>query len=158
MNLRTEPIRSPQYLAAAQGQPCQLRFAGVCLDPHGHGHETTVFAHFRYGKGMGQKAHDFDGADACTNCHRFLDEGWAGKVSWTVVLETMLRGLERTLENRIRRGTITFPLSVEAPRPGRPTRPRKPPAERAKLQSRSEWPSGRKIASRPFTRKPEVTP
>jgi len=154
-NFRREPIRSNKYLAAAKGQPCTLRFVG-CLDPYGQGHETTVFAHFRYGKGMGQKAHDFDGADACFNCHRFLDEGWAGKVSWTVVLEHMMRGLERTLENRIRRGIIVFPITVEKPASERLTKPRKPKNERAPIPKRIDpWPPGRKMQSRNDLRRKE---
>lgn len=140
-------IRSPKYLAAAKNQPCTLRFVG-CLDPYGQGHETTVFAHFRHGKGMGQKAHDFDGCDSCAHCHTMLDEGWPGKISWTLVLEHMLRGLERTLENRIRRGVIVFPVTVEKPAAERPVKPRKTKSERAKINSRSEWPESRKLQSR----------
>lgn len=156
MNLRQEPIRSAAYLRAARGQPCQLRFVGVCLDPYGVGHETTIFAHYRHGKGMGQKAHDFDGADACANCHRFLDEGWVGKVSWTVVLETMLRGIERTLESRFRAGVLSMPMDAEKPFSERPTKPRKPKSDRAKINSKSTWPTGRKMQSRPMRRKEPI--
>jgi len=151
---RLEPIRSNKYLSAAKGQPCQLRFVGICLDPSGLGHETTVFAHFRHGKGMAQKAHDFDGADACANCHRFLDEGWSGKVSYTIVLETMLRGLERTLENRIRRGVLVMPITIDTPASTRPLKPRKPREERQRIPtSQNTWPQGRKIPTRPMRHK-----
>lgn len=62
---------------AAKGAPCFFNIAGVCLDPHQCGHETTVAAHvsFRDGsKGTGSKVNNLSTAFACSECHVAYDE------------------------------------------------------------------------------------
>jgi len=132
-HMKNGSIRSSKYTAAAKGQPCQLRFVGVCLDPLGQGHETTVFAHNRHGKGMGIKADDIDGQDSCERCHRFLDEEWPGKISRTVLMEHVHTAMVRTLINRIERGIIF--VSQDKPTE-RKVAQRKPKGQRAAIQGR----------------------
>ena len=61
MNLRDE----------ARGRVCQVRLPNVC----NHDPETVVLAHFRLSglSGFGIKAHDLQGAHACSNCHAYVD-------------------------------------------------------------------------------------
>jgi Protein of unknown function (DUF1364). len=68
------PIR-----ASARGEECTLRFPGVCNENA----ETTVWCHsnqLKDGKGMGLKAPDEQGCYGCSNCHAFLDGGYARSV------------------------------------------------------------------------------
>jgi hypothetical protein len=54
-----------------------------------------------------------------------------------------LRGLQETMENRIRRG---IPFKPTVPRPPKPTPPRKPKAERSKIgNGPSRFGKGRKL-------------
>lgn len=64
---KISPIRK-----SAEGQQCMVRVPGVCRG----GTETTVLAHLN-GAGMGGKAHDICGAYACSDCHAWLDGGYA---------------------------------------------------------------------------------
>lgn len=64
---KATPIRQ-----SAKGQSCQVRVPGVC---NGNP-ETTVLAHLN-GGGMGAKASDIHGAYCCSDCHTFLDGGYA---------------------------------------------------------------------------------
>lgn len=138
------PIRSAKNLAAARGQPCQLRFVGICQD--GPDHETTVACHVHSSTfGMGMKADDFSIIDGCFACHAFLDVGWPGKISRTVLLEHIVRGLQETLRNRIERGVIALPR--DTPKDRKP-RQRLPKDQRAAIRGRSEWPKGRRLQSR----------
>lgn len=57
---------------SAKGQPCQVRVAGVC----NFDDSTTVLAHLN-GAGMGIKSLDIHAAFACSNCHAWLDGGYA---------------------------------------------------------------------------------
>lgn len=146
---RTDALRSHKYLDGARGEVCKLRFVGIC----GGGTETTVACHVHdQSFGMGRKAHDISTIDGCAACHAFLDHGWVGKISRTILLEHIIRGMQETLLNRVARGIVFVP--VDLPARDRPTKLRKPPAERAKvaagrpLQSRTEWPEGRKIQQR----------
>lgn len=66
------PIR-----ASARGQDCTLRFEGIC----NRNPETTVWCHsnrIEDGKGMGLKARDEEGCYGCSDCHAWLDGGYAG--------------------------------------------------------------------------------
>ena len=66
-------IRSKLILKSAMGKPCTLRSPVCNRNP-----ETTVWAHSNmliHGKGLGKKAHDIFGCYACSECHRWLDEG-----------------------------------------------------------------------------------
>lgn len=57
---------------SAKNEECQVRIPGVCnFDP-----STTVWAHandMAAGKGKGLKAHDLNGAYACSACHDTYD-------------------------------------------------------------------------------------
>lgn len=137
-NFRTEPLRSRKYLDGSRGQPCTLEFVGVC----NHNPETTVACHIHdetFGKG--RKADDVSTVDGCSDCHRFLDEGWAGKISRTVLLAHVIRALQRTLRNRIDRGILVLPLDPERLSSERKVKPRKPPEQRVKIPTR-DFPEG----------------
>jgi hypothetical protein len=73
------PIR-----ASARGQDCTLRFPGICnCNP-----ETTAWCHSNRladGKGMGLKAPDHHGCYGCSDCHAWLDGGYAGRMPREVV-------------------------------------------------------------------------
>jgi hypothetical protein len=65
------PIR-----ASAKGQECTLRFPGIC----NRNPETTVWCHSNRladGKGMSLKAPDQEGCYGCSDCHAWLDGGYA---------------------------------------------------------------------------------
>jgi len=64
---KTTPIRQ-----SAEGKPCQVRVPFVCNGDW----STTVLAHLN-GAGMAMKAHDHEGAYACSACHSWLDGGYA---------------------------------------------------------------------------------
>ena len=73
------PIR-----ASARGQECTLRFPGIC----NRNPETTAWCHSNRladGKGMGLKAPDHQGCYGCSDCHAWLDGGYAGHVPREVV-------------------------------------------------------------------------
>jgi hypothetical protein len=136
------PIRSRKYLDGARGQPCTFTGPTCCADP-----ATTVFAHLNgaaFGKGMGQKAHDIAGLDACAECHRYIDTGHGTRplVSDAEFNMLLLRAVVRTMVNRGRRHIIIIPLDAERLSSSKPTTPRKPPEQRTKIQTRkAEWPS-----------------
>ena len=68
-----QTTRSKRILESARGQKCT-----VCSPWCNHNTETTVWAHSNmsiHGKGLGRKAHDIFGCYACSECHRWLDEG-----------------------------------------------------------------------------------
>lgn len=150
------PIRSRKYLDGAKGQPCQFRGPTCNSDP-----ETTVFAHLNgaaFGKGMGQKAHDIAGLDACFACHAYIDHGHGTKpmMSDAEFAHAMLVAVVRTIVNRARRHIIVVPLDPERLSHDKPTKPRKPKAERAKIpHGETRWPS-RAITSRPLPTRNEV--
>jgi Protein of unknown function (DUF1364) len=96
-------LRSKSYLAASRDQPCTLRIPGICNGDW----STTVPAHIRdRHTGRSIKASDCSIVDACATCHRRLDgqDGRTlGKEEW---LYYVLRGIQETLESRIRRGIV----------------------------------------------------
>jgi hypothetical protein len=147
--------RSRAYLDGARGENCKLRFVGVC----NHNPETVVACHVTDTNfGLARKAHDFSIIDGCANCHRYLDHGWVGKISLTIRLQHIVRGLQETLLSRIERGIVTVKLDAPKPFSDRPVKARKPKNERQpipgrKLESRSTFPTGRKLPSRPLQRK-----
>ncbi len=71
-------VRSKKWLNMARGQDCKMLIPGVCSgDP-----AETISAHSnlaRHGHGRGIKAHDCFTADACANCHAWLDHGRASR-------------------------------------------------------------------------------
>lgn len=70
--------------ASARGQECTLRFPGIC----NHNPETTVWCHSNRlmdGKGMSLKAPDEQGCYGCSDCHSWLDGGYAGRVPREVI-------------------------------------------------------------------------
>lgn len=65
------PIRK-----SARDQECTLRFPGIC----NRNPETTAWCHSNRladGKGMGMKAPDKQGCYGCSDCHAWLDGGYA---------------------------------------------------------------------------------
>lgn len=65
------PIRK-----SARGEECTLRFPGIC----NRNPETTAWCHSNRladGKGIGLKAPDEQGCYGCSDCHAWLDGGYA---------------------------------------------------------------------------------
>lgn len=147
-NFRREPIRSKSIRASARGQRCTLNLPNIC----NHDPETVVFAHIRdetFGKAM--KADDTSGCFACHACHAAYDLHTHG-LPEAEILRLVLRAYQRT----IRRLVIMEEMQIKHDAPMKhaaPVKPRKPAAERTKIQSRTDWPQGRKIPSRPFPQK-----
>lgn len=139
-------IRSKALTRSAKGQPCRLRLPGIC---NGNP-ETTVWAHVNsFGKGMGIKTHDLLGFPACSDCHAAYDQG-KDRSQYT---GDAFRALCETLVALWRDGMLKVPQDAPKPSHERPVPKRKPKAERAPIQSRTEWPKGRKIQSRNTLRK-----
>lgn len=149
-------IRSQKVLRHAKGQPCTAKFPGICNDNP----ETTVFCHLNggaFGKGMGQKAHDVLGFFGCSACHAAYDLGH-GTRDWIAgqMHEYVLMAVCETWVRLISDGIVIVPLDPERLSSERQVSPRKPPSERKpvpqnpdrKLQSKSVWPTGRKIPTR----------
>lgn len=140
-------IRSKAILKHARGQNCTLRLPGCQND-----RDTVVACHINSGaagKGTGMKAHDLLAVWGCGHCHAQLDQGkgrsqYAGDV---------LRALCETLIGLWRGGLLNVPEDAPKPSHERPTKPRKPKAARAPIQSRNEWPKGRKLQSRPLSKR-----
>lgn len=151
-NFRREPIRSRKLLDSAKGQPCELRLPGFCQG----GTEATVSCHVRDDSyGLGVKADDYSTFHGCSACNIAYDTGaWLGKISVEDMLRMVLRALQRTWRNRVERGFIRIDEDKPRPLAQRPTPPRKPKSERARvaqgrpLRGRSDWPKGRKIENR----------
>ena len=71
----TRPKMTP-IRKSARGQACTLRFPGIC----NRNPETTAWCHSNRladGKGMGIKARDEEGCYGCSDCHAWLDGGYA---------------------------------------------------------------------------------
>lgn len=151
-------IRSKKVLNSARGQPCTYRFPGIC----GGNPETTVWSHlngFRFGKGMGMKAHDILGAHACFECHAYLDTGHGTKprISNETLLECVLGGVTETWVRLIQMGIVIVPLDAKKLSSERPIKPRKQKGGRKAINSNptipkraNPWPpkGSRKIVSR----------
>lgn len=152
-------IRSQKVINSARGQACTYRFPGIC----GGNPETTVWSHlngWRFGKGMGIKAHDILGAHSCFECHAYLDVGHGTKplISNETLLECVLGGVTETWVRLIQMGIVIVPLDATKLSSERPIKPRKPREQRQKIHSKTEWPKGRKLQSANTLRKSERTP
>lgn len=155
MTQRRTEIRSRKYLDGSRGQPCTLQITGVCTGDV----ETTVAAHIRdetFGKS--QKADDTSIADACYACHRVFDGHGHAPLTSEEWLFYALRGLQRTLRNRVERKIVIIPLDPEHLSSERTAKPRKPVGERKAIpasnqpipQRKDPWaPKG----SRPFVQR-----
>ena len=151
-------IRSRKVLNSARGQTCTARFPGICNgDP-----ETTVWAHLNgaaFGKGMGIKAHDVLGFHSCSECHRYLDTGHGTKpiLSDAELLRCLIGAVTETWVRLINAGIVIVPIDAPTPNHAKPTPPRKPPEQRAKIAARADpWPKGRKLPTRPMKRKEDA--
>lgn len=145
--VQTPLIRSKKILAHAKGQPCTLRFPGIC----NNNPETTVACHIRdQHKGMGIKASDYSVVFGCSDCHRHLDEG---ADQFLEVSGHVIRALQETWGILIRDGIIFVPQDT-------PIKPksikRKPKGSRSPIRNR-ERPKAlpQHTASRPLIRKSE---
>lgn len=154
MTQRRIPIRSRKYLDGSRGQPCTLNITGCCTGDV----ETTVAAHIRDETfGGAQKADDYSIADSCWACHRKFDGHDHAPLTTEEWLFYALRGLQRTLRNRIERGLVVIPRDAETPASEHRTKPRKPVEQRQKIVGRSTFAPGRKMQSRPFSSRKEPT-
>lgn len=143
-------IRSQKVIASAKGAPCSARFPGIC---NGNP-ETTVWCHLNghaFGKGAGIKAHDVLGFAGCSSCHAYLDTGHGTKplISTDTLLECVLSAVCESYVRLITSGVITVPLDPERLSSDRPVPARKPPAERAKIQSAPMSKISRPVPQRP---------
>jgi hypothetical protein len=142
---RVEPIRSKAIRDAARGEECTLTIFGICAG----GTETTVLAHLHdtASFGMGQKADDTSAVFACHSCHSEID-GRTRRTNGADLTWYKLRALQRTVHRLWERGIYGPGDEAAKPRRERAAKPRKPPEQRAKIVSRSQWPIGRKIPTR----------
>jgi len=69
---RTSKPKMTPIRKSAKGQQCQVRVPGVC----NNNPDTVVLAHLN-GGGMGAKAGDHEAAYCCSDCHAWLDGGYA---------------------------------------------------------------------------------
>jgi len=148
------PYRSDKVLRHAKGQPCTLRFPGICDG----GGATTVACHIRdKHKGMAVKASDHSIAFGCGPCHAFLDVGFAN-AGWTTddLAPFEKRALQETWEVLIGDGIIVFPHNLVTPSHAKPTPPRKPKEKRAPIHSRGFPEQSRPLRSRNNLRKERV--
>lgn len=122
-------VRSSAILRHAKGQPCTLRFPGICnANP-----ETTVACHIRDAhKGMGIKASDYSVVFGCSDCHRHLDEG--GGAHYPTVI---IRAMQETWGVLIRDGIID--VKQDAPKP-RQVIKKRPKGKSRPIQNRSNFP------------------
>lgn len=151
-------IRSQKIIDTARGAECAFRFPGICQG----GTETTVWAHLngaRYGKGAGIKAHDVLGGHACFWCHSYLDTGHGTKPQMgnDTFMECVLGGVTETLVRLIVSGVVSVPQDKPKAGHAAPVKARKPPEQRAKINSRTEWPKAQKLQSRNDLRRKEQT-
>lgn len=106
-------IRSRKYLDGARGETCKLAIAGVCRGER----DTVVACHLKDShSGRSIKASDCSIADGCRRCHDVLDRRakmpdghLISDLDW---LFYALRGLQLTIENRIDRGILPFPIDT----------------------------------------------
>jgi hypothetical protein len=148
---RIEPIRSAAIRDSARGAPCMLEFPCCNHDP-----ETSVWCHWEDESfGMGRKAHDTSGFAGCSECHRFLDVGWAGKMSVALVRGYVIRAMQRAFVHLIEVKAVTVKLDAPKPAHERAVMPRAPREKRAKVgksrpltSRKTEWPS-RPLRTRP---------
>jgi len=93
---------------AARGQQCKLQIHPFCESPNT---DTVVFCHFPSNdSGIAMKSPDWWGADGCGSCHDVIDGRNYGAImdlGRKEVNACMMRGLHRTLKDRIERGLIT---------------------------------------------------
>ena len=160
MTQRRTEIRSRKYLDGSRGQPCTLQITGVCTGDV----ETTVAAHIRdETQGRSVKADDISCADSCFACHRVFDGHGHTPLTSEEWLFYALRGLQRTLRNRVERKIVIVPLDPERLSSERPVPTRKPKAERKAIPAtdrpipprKDPWaPKG----SRPFAQRQKATP
>lgn len=154
MTQRRAEIRSRKYLDGSRGQPCTLQITGVCTGDV----ETTVAAHIRdETQGRSVKADDISCADACFACHRVFDGHGHAPLTSEEWLFYALRGLQRTIRNRVERKIVIIPLDAERLSSERPVPARKPVGERKAIpaskspipQRKDAWPAkgSRKIAA-----------
>lgn len=124
-------VRSTKILRHAKGQPCTLRFPGIC---NGNP-ETTVACHIRdRHKGMGQKASDYSVVFGCSDCHRYLDEHVCADADELLEMTAhIVRGLQETWGVLIRDGIIVVPQ--DANKPSKPVQ-RKPKGQRKPIANR----------------------
>ena len=93
----------PNLRKLAKGQPCMLRFVGVC----NHNPETTVLAHIRRGFfGMGTKPPDWCAVWACSACHDVYDKRVKCSLSRDELDAEALRALCQQLAKYVEMGLL----------------------------------------------------
>lgn len=103
---KNDRYENQAILDAANGQDCW--FKGPTCN---HNPETTVWGHSpfsEHGKGAWIKAHDCFGCFICSDCHIFLDGGWALR-GWhkSEVKERFNRAMAKSLLILLREGVLT---------------------------------------------------
>lgn len=95
-------MKQTKLTKSARGQNCQVRVPGVC---NGNP-ETVVLAHLN-GGGLATKHHDIHGAYACSDCHQWLDFGYAKNYTRDYRDLLHLEGMVRTQNIMLQDGLIT---------------------------------------------------
>ena len=96
-------MKSKKYRAAAKDQDCSLNIAGVC----NYDNSTTVLAHFpSESNGMGTKSSDLSAGDACSECHRTIDQRGSCPEFDDNADFYLRRAQTRTLLNRLSQAVI----------------------------------------------------
>ena len=106
MYQKQTPYRNKKILDSARGETCTLMLPGIC---NGNP-ETTVFAHShetgdRHGT---QKADDWCGCDACSDCHNVYDmkdHRWK-QIGSIALSEAFHRAMKITLRRLFRKGIL----------------------------------------------------
>lgn len=125
-------VSSSKLRRSAKDQDCTAVFLGICnRDP-----KTVVLAHIRDDyKGMGNKASDISAAFMCFNCHDYFDRGHrvAPVMDQDEYWRYTIRAMQRTQAVWVDMGLMVVPQDIQKPKA---IKPRKPKAQRAKIQSR----------------------
>jgi hypothetical protein len=97
-------IRSKKYKNNARGRRCTMQIAGVCS----HDADTVVFTHFPdESHGIGIKADDIVGGDACSSCHDAIDRRTKTPAEFEEHRHFyLMRSMVRTIKSRIEAGIV----------------------------------------------------
>lgn len=99
----TARTKQSKLTKAARGEQCKINIYPYCnMNP-----ETVVFCHApSEDKGIAIKSPDWWGADGCSCCHDIVDRRIRVGIPSIDIDRCFIRGIYRTLRNRIERGII----------------------------------------------------
>lgn len=88
---------------SARGEECTVRIPGVC----NWNKETVVFAHLN-GAGVAMKDSDLFGCYSCSNCHSYIDYGYAKTLDRTHRDILHLQAMVRTQRKLMEKGLVVL--------------------------------------------------